>query len=355
MIMAQPEARAFSRPEPMGLLLNTPARAQARVASSRLIEALSDRLRDRANLKVELIEPREVRDCAGALPCVQKRMYSRIPSARYHLIVSNFSSPDGADSLSMLFLDRTRLKGCKMDTPGCASKAIFAQSGRTRIKDLQGLEAHLDAFFREKLQPVLEDRWNQLGQIVLELDLREATVSLDGRALGKTQGNLRITKVPTGQHTLQIRAPAVNLTRVLQVAPKKPVYIRLGFPLNSTAELTTFYTGLGVAALGLGITAWSAAYAAQNRGLLQYCEPSCDTPRLWTLEQQASGTPQLGVEGFNEGRVLALPLGYSLALAGGLLAAWTALFVERDEDLWLPAVLGVALGGLAYGLSAVAY
>ncbi len=54
----------------------------------------------------------------------------------------------------------------------------------------------------------------------------------------------------------------------------------------------------------------------------------------------------------NRGVVKALPLGYSLALGGGLISLITALWIEKDRDLWIPAVIGAATGALAYGISA---
>jgi hypothetical protein len=50
--------------------------------------------------------------------------------------------------------------------------------------------------------------------------------------------------------------------------------------------------------------------------------------------------------------VLAVPLGYSLMLAGGTWAAGTQLFSAEDEAPWIQIAVGIVLGATAYALSA---
>ena len=97
---------------------------------------------------------------------------------------------------------------------------------------------------------------------------------------------------------------------------------------------------------------WAAVASASDSAVQSYClEDDCPGSRFRTIAQLTgregdhSGPPR--------GGVLALPLGYSITGAGAAFSLG-ALFFGDDGDLpWIAWIAGAAVGGLAYGFTAL--
>jgi hypothetical protein len=108
---------------------------------------------------------------------------------------------------------------------------------------------------------------------------------------------------------------------------------------------------VGVAAAGLVLTAIAVVVPPKVYEVTSCPPGQCGpTPRpafvSW-CELTSADPGCLGKQG-----LLAAPLGYSLAIAGGALWAGETVMAEDSGLTWLPWVGGVALGTLAYGVSA---
>lgn len=377
---------------PLAFLLVTPSGAAARVRSSVLIDLVSDLFERHTDLSIQLVASETTEDCRGRLPCIVRAVrtdYDREallgPDGRvlpFAVHVARLRD-EGRRPVEFLFLlssialeDGDRLVPQWVDTHRALAIAHEAEQGlpewdrdveaRVRAEAVRVLlesgtvrsEAEASAFLTDlvttRLRPLLERRghWEPFGEVVLSSSPEGAAVTLDGRIVGTTRGGeARILRIRPGRHRLELSRPdaeapwqqdfAIGRGERVVFEPALRRRVRLG-----DARAVLAWTGVGVGLAGVGLGVW--ALAAAPGGRTTYCSEPCQD-RFFALGEEDPGSAFRAPEG---GGVLAAPLGYGLLVTG---VAWTAgslLLGDLEELPWLPLLGGLALGGLAYGVSA---
>jgi hypothetical protein len=146
-------------------------------------------------------------------------------------------------------------------------------------------------------------------------------------------------------------------------ADKVTVTVRAGEAVEIEPELTSAQSALpmrdavmisGVVLATAGVVVSVLALATADGDVVSHCfqgTPGCaDSTTFVGSGFSAADTERL--EPVETGGVLLLPLGYSLLGAG---AAWTVgAWLSDDEVPWLPVLVGLGVGTLAYAVSAAA-
>ncbi len=345
---------------PIALFLNTPSAASSKLGLSQVIQSVTRRLDQHTDLAPVQIRREVFQRCVGALDCVFKRLGGSAQQARFLLILTLFPGRDAQkpDRLTVLLADRERLERCqRAQGEGCANEAISLRDGPRALPSVEALEGWLDRLFQSPLARIFEQaqRWEPYGTIELNTDLNGASILLDGRSVGVSKtGVQRLVQVRQGARTIGLSHPEHG-ERSAKLTLKAGEVQRLSFnlaPRKTWPKDSLQYGGIAIAALGAALSIWAIAYASQNQSIRAFCQDSCTGGRFWTLEQMVRGPAEASDRFPNRGSVKALPLGYSLVLGGGLISLITALWIEDDRDLWIPAVIGAASSALAYGVSA---
>ena len=207
------------------------------------------------------------------------------------------------------------------------------------------VQAFMNDLFRSSFASVLQERGlRRFGGIDLRAP-RGATVFIDGTAVTSIEADVtRIRDVKAGEHTLRIEHPdylayeqpvRVVAEKKRTVAPK----LILGPDESAVAARTALlWTGVATMVGGAAVTAAVLLSDGDDRNCFAEGSPNCPPdPRFRKL-----------------GPVLGAPLGYSLIGAG---ATWTLTALFNDDDQtwpWWEFILGAAIGGAAYGISAAA-
>ncbi|MCK6549621.1 hypothetical protein L6R52_27545 [Myxococcota bacterium] len=381
---ARAEPRVISLDERRSVLMVavTPSGAASTTSSAELLEAADRVLRAKTGLRVTSPEQAGL-DVAQLVACelrVRLSCWARLVtplSPAYLFVVSVYPRPDGTEQLSGIFIDVE------------AARRALATIDRGQLGWVEQLEDALFEDARETKPAIVargrSDDVSSWVSVAIERDARSLVeangdfaphgevelvglapglaLELDGRALGASTGGTTILRgVARGVRrlvlsdpserfatsSLELRVVARETTRVEPVL----VPIDRGPERTFTARRVTSWSGAAVGTVGAALSIWAIAAAPgartvdtcvgascverSSRAFASFCELGNDDPASC-----AGGT-----------RVLALPLGYSLALAGGITALGAWLGGEEDELPWLPIAAGLVAGGLGYGVGA---
>jgi hypothetical protein len=351
---------------PLALVLNTPSGEKGRLGVSEILAALGAPLDAHTDLELTAVDSGIQAECEGSLACLARRVP---PGAKLLLVVSYFAAPqDRPDRLTALLVDVATADACASDPFGaddvdaCVSeRAVKVRPAPRLVTQAAEARAAFAELVQADLRPVLEGsgHWAPTGALEVAGAPTGATLMLDERAVGVAPGGVvRLEGVAPGPHQVAVHqggAPLGGEAVVIARAETVRYTVKVG-AAPSPLKTPMFWGGVGVAALGAGLTLWSAAYSVGNELDRGCFEPNLPCERQFvTVEQLLRGRSEVFSAGPNEGKVLALPLGYSLMLAGGTWALGSALTSEEDEVLhWILLGAGVVAGAAAYGISAAA-
>jgi len=377
-------------PEPVAFVFLAPSGQLTHLRSSDAIAYLDERFDEDTDLDLQPLSPAVVEPCRGRLSCLteaarpdyQRRVYLlgnggiapfdehldyverkglRVPELM--LVISGVGAA-GIDIVTATLVDTDAALAFRhghdqMDRSaerGLQRRATLGTSFSAELDDPAEATTLLERLFTEHLQPVLEARghWRPFGAIVVHTGVEGAGVSVDGRLLDTTRsGETRLERIQPGERTLRLEHPEFfPFERVVEVRRRETTSIEAqlqpqgGFAATSRA--TVFWSGLVLAAAGTGIAIGGAIDGA-NDPVTVRC-PDCSGGRFRAFSTSVSDS---ALDPLDESGPLIVPFGYSLALTGATWSIGTALGDERRAP-WLPFVIGLAGGGLAYGISAAA-
>jgi len=208
----------------------------------------------------------------------------------------------------------------------------------------------LGSLFERRFRPVFEStqHWAPYGTVAFEID-DTLDVIVDGRVVGSTvigTNELRGLRIGSralalrnGEETVWRREVAVISGETISVTPS------LSLTTEGAVRVATLWSGVALAVAGAALTGY--AVYQQNDAAPRVCVAPAGT---MGCDKGATFRTLSSDPGDSQG-VLTAPLGYSLVGAG---AAWSvgAVLTDSDEVPWIPIVVGVVAGGLAYGISA---
>jgi hypothetical protein len=200
------------------------------------------------------------------------------------------------------------------------------------------------------------------GSLRLESARRGSTLALDGVPIGTADAEVvRIEGIRPGRHRLELIDPAhagrpLALDLELEARGERQV----AFPKQELEEpekerpllskLGTF-GGAGVGVIGAGLVGFALLKGSSFVSYRPCPSVSCGAPERAPFLSTADLGSDAGYR--PSGGILIAPLGYSLLLAGATAAIGTQLLDDEGPG-WLPLVLGLALGGASYAISAAA-
>ena len=211
------------------------------------------------------------------------------------------------------------------------------------VSNERDVQAFMNDLFRTTFAALLDERGlRQFGGINLRAPLG-ARLFVDGKTLGTVIApNTRIRDVPAGPHVLRIEQAGylaheatvrVKARRATVVAPQLVIAPNRGAVIG---RATLLWTGVATMVAGVAVTTATLLAEGDDRRCLvagiDGCPPSSRYRSL--------------------GPVLGGPLGYSLFSAG---AVWTLGAWLNDDDQtwpWWEFLVGAAIAGTAYGVSA---
>lgn len=401
---AQPPAQVLSVGErkPVAFVLGTPTGEPGQTSRSQIIRIVSDLLRRQTNLELVQLGAEVMNQCRGRLACLsdqaredyrrsallddagrplrfethlRRLRNGKVPYTKYLLLVSNVTIREQPDQISVVLIDTDIALGIAHDASRSAEDwqdAVEARISATALVmgpvkgELRGpddAQVFWGRLFETNLQPVLakHGHWSPYGRIDLNCAHNDAIIFLDEQALGATQaGTTRIDKVNPGSHTIRVElAGHQSWTTDVQVRRGQTQAQQVHLPAilsesASYARDTTLWTGAALVALGAGLTIYGVQKA--NSGVQTACfdvpgAPCSSGTRFITFgyNPDAIRTDSGPV---NPGGLMIVPLGYSLAGTGATLTAGSLLSDEADLP-WATWAAGLAVGVVAYGLSAI--
>ena len=213
------------------------------------------------------------------------------------------------------------------------------------VKSARDVQAFMTDLFRSALIDVLRVRGLRRFGGVDVIGPQGAVVMLDGRRVGQIRADtLRIRNLPEGTYDLRIELAdhLPHVAPVSVVAQKKrtvrPTLILAPNAPAVAARQVLLWTGVAAVAGGVAITTAAILSDDGDARCLPAGADDCPPPAR-----------------FDElGPFLGAPLGYSLVGAG---ATWALASYLNDDDQawpWWEFLVGAAVAGAAYGISAAA-
>jgi hypothetical protein len=375
-------------PEPIAFLFLTPSGELTHVRSSEVLSFLDQRFDRDTDLELEPMDAGRAGECRGRMSCLvelarpdyQRRDYllandtlapfeehlayleqRQIRPPRLLIILSGVGTAQ-VDALTGSIIDTDRALAyrhprdtlSRRDQRTLEREATIGTPFRAEVSSPQEVRPTLQRFFEQALRPELERRghWRPFGSVVLQTPVEGAAVIVDGELKATTRGpETTVSRLRPGVSTLRLEHPdyrpfETTVTVVRQQSIAVDADLRPTASNPDLARQLSLWSGVAVAAAGAGFIVAGAVDASQNE-LTVACE-GCGGFRFRSFSTRADEDPLAPLD---ESGPLIVPLGYSLMLTGTTWAVGSAL-TERERIPWWPLVLGLAGGGLAYGLSA---
>lgn len=375
--VAHAEERALRLGErsPIAVVVAAPTGDEARVRSSELIRVVDELLRARTDLALQLVEASALADCQGRLVCLVEKVGDGTATDRappsFLLVLSNVTRAGEADRLSAQLVDVARAqttlahaaRGGAVDAWREQAEATLNEEAlsteRAAIADLTAAQRVLTEWLERRFAPTLQaaDHWEPYGEVVVVTERAGLELRVDGQAVGTTQaGRTRVTEVRAGPRVLALVGPMIERYEAT-------VTVVRGEPVVLEPELTSARPAApardaviisGAVLAAAGVMAGVFALAAADGDVVSHCfqgTPGCADGTAF-VGSGASTARAAQLEPVGTGGVLLLPLGYSLLGAG---AVWTVgAWLSDDEVPWVPVLVGIGVGTLAYAVSAAA-
>lgn len=363
---------------PLAFVLLAPSGRMATTSRSELIRLLSVALGRSTDLVVEPIDSALVADCAGELGCMVAKLDAsggRVAAAELLLVASIVGREGKGDRLSATLVDaktaRIEYARVSRDDPDwrlVAEASITERAVRATMpwRELEGDDGALrtvEHLVTDVLRPPLEDleRWEPWGELGLSNLGPGWGLDLDGATIGTTSGaaTTRIVGLSAGTHRLELAHEAfepIDVTLTIARGKTTRYDAEPTARAGSLAGLRTgvLWGGAAVAVAGAAVLTWSLARA--DGDVVVYClregGAECDVSSRFQTAGYAPGTVPAFDDRVNPSGLRVAPLGYALVGTGVVWSLGTLLLTDDGDVPWPEVVAGLAIGALAYGLSA---
>ena len=250
------------------------------------------------------------------------------------------------------------------DWAAAVEDEIFATSVKSKRRRIDpGDDAALAALFRrivqDDLRPLFERRRARRGAIRIA-SKAGLSIRLDGAPIGATAAaGTTITGLLPGRRRIELADDSADVFQaVIDVRPGEVTQVSAPLPpLVSAHPARAPILWGGVAVLVAGVAVGAVALAGGDRQLQARCvrrasEPDapCDGAGFLGFGADAAATPTADPNAVDPSGVAMAPLAGALLITGASasLGAWLS---DPEDVPWLPAVVGLALGALGYGVS----
>jgi hypothetical protein len=350
-----------SRPLPFVLIL--PFGRLSTLGSSELIGLLSRSLAEHTDLQLQPMDELQS-GCAGLMSCMITRLRAAPGAPDLLLSFQSAAAEERVDPVSVELIDLEKAaraiaaakngpprskEDLEIDLELAVSKSAIAASRKITLKTKEEAEAFAGGLVEHDLEAALSERghWHPFGRIEVALEAPGFELQLDADALGVApEGLVAVTGVPAGRRTLRLRHPDAD-EAVLEVEVSAGATSSLVAPAvrwrPSSGRVATLWTGLGVAAAGVGL----GAYALSTHGPTSTCLVGAGVP-----PSAPTGACPASPAFRSWGPILQVPLAYALLGAGGIAAAAAEWLGAPQDTPWIGIAAGGAVGALAYALSA---
>lgn len=360
---------------PIAVVVAAPTGDEARVRSSELIRVVDELLRARTDLALQLVEASALADCQGRLVCLLEKVGDGTAADRelpsYLLVLSNVTRAGEADRLSAQLVDVARAqttlahaaRGGAVDAWRDQAEATLNEEAlsteRAAVADVAAAQRVLTEWLERRFAPTLQaaDHWDPYGEVVVVSEHAGLELRVDGQAVGTTEaGRTRVAEVRAGARVLALVGPMIErYEATVTVVGGEVVVLE---PELASAHSTSLARDAvmisGMVLATAGVVAGVLALATADGDVVSHCfqgAPGCADGTAF-VGSGSSTAPAAQLEPVETGGVALLPLGYSLLGAG---AVWTVgAWLSDDEVPWLPVLVGLGVGTLAYAVSAAA-
>ena len=377
-----PTVLSAAEREPAVIAVLTPFGSGSATGTSRLLRGMAAVLERRTDLRSQSVEQAGI-DAAALAACParsQLRCWTDIVVAatqqdptppRYLFGLAVRRLADGRDRVSISLLDTSLLATLPPSmAPDEREDAIFRRTPRTRavrVPSNANLVAILDRLISESLAETLDrsGHWMPFGGVQIGSSCDGCEVLVDDRLIGLSRtGPLKIIRLKSGprrivlrkgpssvlQCQVDIRANVLR-TRVAESCRSTPI------ATESEARLWFRYGGLAAGLAGAALVTFGASLSADAPD--GYCLVPNDAP---ADSCQTLGSPGFGFEtapslndDANDVNPSRIPI---IAVGAGLLGAGATLAVGswgwNDWPWWAQALLGIGIGGAAFGVGVAA-
>jgi hypothetical protein len=363
--------------KPIAFILSTPTGATGTTSSSDIIRIVSNLFETHTSLVLREIDAVQVADCKGKVGCMLTKIGvgpARKDAPELLLVLSKLTQPGAPDRLSAMLVDVTRAADVSQEVTHhdedweneletrIFESAVLVRPRFSAVRDQAETQSYLERLFTSELRGPFESRgvWEPYGSILIEGTEAGIAIDLDGTTIGVTRpASTRILYVLPGKRTLKLTSPKLKpYATDLQVERGREATLHAALEPapspTSPFRSALMWTGAGVAVAGLAITAVAIARASSD--VSSFCvsrsDGSCrDTKAFATLGYNPNAAPSFSND-VNPSGILLAPLGYSLFAAGATWAGTTFL-LDRDDPPWIELGIGLAVGIVAYGVSAL--
>ncbi len=232
------------------------------------------------------------------------------------------------------------------------------------VRSPKELFERLERVFEGPLQRVFEaeHQWRPFGQVVLEGTLAGAEVQLGDGLYSSSERRLPISDLAPGQYPLVVRTGDARCRTTVSVQRGRLTRVQLDSLCPRTEasalDLASLYGGVSLAVAGAVLAVVGLAQASVIRSGGCVVQPGTEDvsgcgergfPSVteWRRPQSRFDQPSVRTSALSF-----LPLGYSMAIAGGAMLGAHWLF--KAHPRWvkvLTVVSSLALFGVSYGLS----
>lgn len=310
-----------------------------------VVEKMSVALAKHTSLAPQLFPlPKNCDEKARLVCWVDAVVSSELP-LRYLLAVSYQHEASGGTRIAALLIDIPAARNIPSGADREDELAQRAASATDTIAgDSDALAAYFELLIGQKFRADFEanQHFDPYGTIALDTPRAGYRIVLDGRFVGtSSKGETLLENVLPGRRTLvlidpehEARTQTTLTVRSKETAAFSPIAVQSPALDGPSYRQLTFWTGVGLATAGSALAIWGlTANPREGHTFATLCE---------TSERDASCA--------DRGGPLAAPLGYSVALIGGIWAVGSEL--SDDEQPWIPFVIGLAVGAISYGVSA---
>jgi len=376
LLIGQPHVINLQERVPLTLVVSTPTGQVADISKSELIRIASDLVKEHTDFFPQDLDELVIEECKGRLTCLALKSRrgeegsEGLQDAKYLLLISNVSIPDGADRLSIVLLDveaalrihrdAVRKVGWQDEVEATISEeAVISPPLRSEVRDAQEATTFLATAFTRELARGLEDagHWEPYGNIEISCEHEGAVIQLDGNGLGSTvSGVTELHRARPGARTLEIEQqgyePFQTTVEVTRGGIAKVHVDLTSLPSNTTGIVrqAVAWSGVAVGAVGVALS----IFGAVKKGNAESgCFAPCDTgSQFITFGYDPSEVGS--TSNINPSGVAIVPLGAALAGTGLTWSLGSWLFAEDGDIPWIQLLVGAAVGGTTYAIMVLA-